>query len=133
VVAHLAIPFRPAVAAGKADVIPIAVTAGQRFSIKVDTSDGPYAWSQAGTAPDPRTVTLAGNFNAGSCAPDLVGCRVPYFHTLITRGRGTTTMSWKYHDYRCAHAPKAAAAGSRSCIVPPPNEPSGSRPDGRSS
>ncbi len=115
VVAHLSIPFRPAAAAGKAEVIQIAVTVGQRFSIKVDTSDRPYYWSQAGTGPDPRLVRLAGNFDEGRCAPGLVGCRVPYFHTLVARGRGTTMVSWKYHDLRCEATPKSASPASGSC------------------
>jgi len=32
---------------------------------------------------------------------DMVGCRVPYFHTLLARGQSTTTMSRWYHDYAC--------------------------------
>lgn len=114
VLAHLTIPFRPATASGKADLIQLTVKPGQRFSIKIDTSDGPYDWSQV-TAPDPRIARLAGNFDDGSCAPGLVGCRVPYFHTLIARTRGTTMMSWKYHDLRCEAAQAAASPPSRSC------------------
>jgi hypothetical protein len=110
VVAHLAIPFQPPVATGNPDIIRVTVTVGQRFSIKVDTSDGPFDWSQL-TRPDPRIAWLAGNFGDGSCAAGLVGCRVPYFHTLIARGRGTTAMSWKYHDLRCEAAQATASPG----------------------
>ncbi|HEY6276402.1 MAG TPA: hypothetical protein VIX86_08715 [Streptosporangiaceae bacterium] len=112
---HLTIPFEPAATAGKAEIIPIAVTVGQRFSIKVDTSDGPYWWAPVGPAPDPRLVRLVGNFNDGSCSPSLVGCRVPYFHTLSAHARGTTAMSWQYHDPGCVRAPGTASPPSRLC------------------
>ncbi len=115
VAGHLAIPFVPAATPGKAEIIPIAVTVGERFSIKVDTSDGPYWWTQSGAAPDPRLVQLAGNFNDGSCGPGLVGCRVPYFHTLIARARGTTAMSWRYHAPGCVTAPATATPPGMAC------------------
>jgi hypothetical protein len=114
VAAHLTIPFRPVAAAVAADIIPITVSAGQRFSIKVETSDGPYFWSQEGT-PDPRLIRLVGDFNEGNCAPAQVGCRVPYFRTLVARARGATTMSWKYHDLSCAPAPRTASPPSGAC------------------
>lgn len=109
VVARLPIPFQSA--AGKADIIAISVAAGRRFSIKVDTSDGPYWWSQA-TPPDPRLIRLVANYDDGSCPQDLTGCRVPYFHTLLARAAGTTTMTWKYYDLSCR-----AETGS----TPPPS------------
>jgi hypothetical protein len=115
VAGHLTIPFRPPATAAAADIIAITVSAGQRFSIKVDTSDGPYYWSQAGPGPDSRLLRLAGDFNDGKCAPALVGCRVPYFHTLIARVRGTTAMSWRYHDLTCPAAPKTASPPGGSC------------------
>jgi hypothetical protein len=115
VAGHLSIPFVPAATAGKAEIIPVAVTVGERFSIKVDTSDGPYWWTQAGAAPDPRLVRLAGNFSDGSCSPGLVGCRVPYFHTLIARARGTTAMSWRYHAPGCVTAPVTATPPGIAC------------------
>lgn len=86
VVARLPIPFRSA--AGNADIIAISVATGRRFSIKVDTSDGPY------------------------CPQDRGGCRVPYFHTLLARATGTTTMTWKCYDLSCR-----AETGS----TPPPS------------
>ena len=114
VAGHLSIPFVPAATAGKAEVVPVTVRVGERFSIKVDTSDGPFWWTQTGAPPDPRLVRLAGNFNDGSCSPGLVGCRVPYFHTLVARARGTTAMSWRYHAPGCAAA-ASASPPSRSC------------------
>jgi len=113
VVAHLTIPFAPAIAPGKPDVIRVAVARGTRFSVLVDTSDGPIDWSQTGV-PSPRLLRLAGNFDDGSCAAGLVGCRVPYFHTLIAQARGATTMSWKYNDLRCEASP-APVTGTRPC------------------
>jgi hypothetical protein len=115
VAGHLTIPFVPAATTGKAEIIPISVTVGERFSIKVDTSDGPYWWTQSGTAPDPRLVRLAGNFNDGSCSPGLVGCRVPFFHTLFARARGTTAMSWRYHSPGCAATTGTATPPGRAC------------------
>ena len=115
VAGHLSIPFVPATTSGTAEIVPIAVTVGERFSIKVDTSDGPYWWTEAGTAPDPRLLRLAGNFNDGSCSPGLVGCRVPYFHTLVARARGTTTMSWRYHAPGCVPAPATATPPGLAC------------------
>jgi hypothetical protein len=109
VVAHLSIPFQSA--AGKVDIIAVSVAAGRRFSIKVDTSDGPSWWSQA-APPDPRLIRLVGNYDDGSCPQDLTGCRVPYFHTLFARATGTTTMTWKYYDESCR-----AETGS----TPPPS------------
>jgi hypothetical protein len=118
VVAHLSIPYAPRPGTGKTQVIPVTVTVGERFSIKVDTSDGPYDWSQTGTGPDPSLVRLVGNFNDGSCAPELVGCRVPYFHTLVARGKGTTMMSWAFHAFRCSVQPKAAGMRAYCAALP---------------
>ncbi|HUZ52621.1 MAG TPA: hypothetical protein VMU94_08825 [Streptosporangiaceae bacterium] len=115
VVAHLTIPFRPAAVTGKTEVIKVAVSSGQRFSVKVDTSDGPFFWNQTGSRPDPRVVRLAGDVNDGGCASGMVGCRVPYFHTLLARARGTTTMSWKYHDLRCQAVRKRMTQATREC------------------
>ena len=97
VVAELPIPL----ASPAAPVVKVAVTVGQRFSVKVDTSDGPYEWSQVGQAPDQKLVKVAGNFNDGHCDPKAVGCRVPYFHTLQAKARGTTTMTWHFKDFNC--------------------------------
>ena len=115
VVAYLTIPFRPAATTGTAEVVRVAVSSGQRFSVKVDTSDGPFYWNQTGSRPDPRVVRLAGNFDEGSCAAGMTGCRVPYFHTLLARSRGTTTMSWKYHDLHCQAVRKRMTQATRSC------------------
>lgn len=115
VVGHLTIPFRPAAVTGTTEVIRVAVNRGQRFSVKVETSDGPFFWNQTGDRPDPRVVRLAGDFNQGSCGSGMVGCRVPYFHTLLARARGTTTMSWRYHDLRCQAERKRMTQATRSC------------------
>ncbi len=97
VVAELPIPLdAPATPAVK-----VAVSVGQRFSVKVDTSDGPYEWSEVGPSPDRHLVKLAGNFNDGHCDPKAVGCRVPYFHTLQAKASGTTTMTWHFRDFNC--------------------------------
>jgi hypothetical protein len=109
VIGHLHIPFVPQPATGGADVINVSVQAGQRFSVEIDTSDGPYWWNQAGRRPDSRIVEVVGDFNIGSCAPDLVGCRVPYYHTLLARGRGETVMTWRYDAAPC-RAPVTSAA-----------------------
>jgi hypothetical protein len=114
VVAHLTIPFRPGAVTGTTEVIRVAVNRGQRFSVKVETSDGPFFWNQTGR-PDPRVVGLAGDFNQGSCAAGLAGCRVPFFHTLLARARGTTTMSWRYHDLHCQAVRKRMTQATRSC------------------
>src|SRR5262249_39702607 len=110
-VALLPLPSRLTARAGGRELITVTVSAGQRFSIKIDTSDGPFWWSQSGP-PDPRIVRLAGDFNQGSCAPGLVGCRVPYFHTLLARGTGSTTMTWTYHHPPCQPAANAASPDS---------------------
>jgi len=110
VVADLPIPFSPVAAPGKPDIMAITVTAGERFSIKVDTSDGPFYWAQSGARPDPRLIRAAGDINDGHCAPGLVGCRVPYFHTLIARHAGTTTMTWAYHALGCPATPPPRSA-----------------------
>ena len=114
VVARLPIPFQSA--ARKADIIAISVAAGRRFSIKVDTSDGPYWWSQA-TPPDPRLIRLVGNYDDGSCPPDLTGCRVPYFHTLLARATGTTVMTWTYYDESCRGETGSTPPASPSPVV----------------
>lgn len=102
IVAQLPILFaaRPAFFA-EHGTIHVAVAVGQRFSIKVDTSDGPYFWNEAGRPPNSRLVKLVGDFNDGHCAADLLGCRVPYFHTLLAQDSGTTTMTWRYHNVSC--------------------------------
>jgi hypothetical protein len=114
-VAHLAIPFLAAGPAGRVVVVRVTVQVGQRFSIKVDTSDGPYYWAQSGAKPDRRIIRTAGDINDGNCAPDLVGCRVPYFHALVARAAGATTITWQYHALRCQNAPGASTPRPGSC------------------
>lgn len=116
VVAHLPIPYTSRLASGKTEVIRLAVAVGERFSVKVDTSDGPLYWRQVGTAPDPLLVKVVGDFNDGHCAADLVGCRVPFFHVLAARARGTTTMSWRYHNLSCAASGKAPGHAGHPCV-----------------
>jgi hypothetical protein len=113
VIGHLAIPFNPPDANGSADVIAVTVGVGKRFSVKVDTSDGPFFWSQQGPAADPRVMKFVGDFNQGSCPQAEVGCRVPYFHTLLARGRGTATMTWKYHNLGCPSAPASSQTAGK--------------------
>lgn len=112
VVGHLDIPFVPAHVRGLAEVVRVTVHPGERFSVLVQTSDGPFAWSQTGR-PDPGLVRLAGDFDRGTCPAGMVGCRVPYYHTLIARASGVTAMTWKYRDFGCPeHGP---APKSRHC------------------
>ncbi len=100
VVARLPIQFAPSGPSRGIQTIRVLVLKGQRFSIKIGTSDGPVFWSQVSPA-DPHLIKVVGDFNDGHCAPGLVGCRVPFFHTLMARGRGTTSMRWRYHGLTC--------------------------------
>lgn len=114
VVANLPISLSPLPVYLETETIDVNVAVGQRFSIKVNTSDGPVYWSQFGRSPNPRVIKVVGDFNDGHCAPNLVGCRVPYFHTLLARARGSTTMAWRYRDLGCA-----ARARSQGKVVVP--------------
>jgi hypothetical protein len=114
VIGHLDIPFVPAHVRGRAEVVPVTVHPGERFSVLVQTSDGPYAWNQTGR-PDPGLVRLAGDFDRGTCPAMQVGCRVPYYHTLIARAPGVTVMTWNYRDFGCPqHGP---APKGRHCLT----------------
>lgn len=113
VLAALPIPFRPSHAGG-AERVALGVRTGQRFAIKVATSDGPYWWTQA-ARPDGRILRVAGNFDDGHCPAGQVGCRVPYFHTLVARSPGTTTMTWRYHAPGCAVEGQKMTQASRRC------------------
>jgi hypothetical protein len=115
VIGHLVIPFAPAATrgGGAADVIKVTVAAGQRLSVEVDTSDGPAWWSQTGAKPDASIVKVVGDYNIGSCPANQVGCRVPYYHTLLARGPGTATMTWRYNSAAC-NAP-ASSPLSKQC------------------
>lgn len=126
VVADLNIPFHPG---RQPTVITVTVARGERLSIKVDTSDGPYAWLQV-TPPDPHVIKPVGNFNDGSCPTGMVGCRVPYFHTMIAKNKGTTATTWRYHDYSCRKAPGGTASptATPSPVTTPPRPASPSGP-----
>ena len=114
VVGHLNIPFVPAHVRGQAEVVPVTVHQGERFSVLVQTSDGPYAWSQTGR-PDPGLVRPAGDFSRGTCPSMQVGCRVPYYHTLVAMAPGVTVMTWNYRDFGCPqHGP---APKGRHCLT----------------
>lgn len=114
VVGHLDIPFVPAHLHGPAQVVTVSLLPGQRFSVLVQTSDGPYAWNQT-RRPDPWVVRSSGDFDRGTCASGLVGCRVPYYHTLVARNPGTTVMTWNYRDFGCPeHGP---APKDRHCLT----------------
>jgi hypothetical protein len=115
VAAQLTIPFAPAGIKNGTEVIPVTVGVGKRFSVKVDTSDGPFFWSQQGAAPDRRVVKLVGDFNQGSCPSADVGCRVPYFHTLLAVARGTAVMTWRYHALACGPAVPSTGQSSSAC------------------
>jgi hypothetical protein len=110
VVGHLQDPFRPAGAPGNIDVVHLNLTVGERFSIKVDRVDFPDFWAEAGARPDPRIVHVAGDIDANSCPGTVAGCAISYFHVLVARSRGTTTMTWKYEGLSC----KAARPGHTS-------------------
>ena len=114
VVAFLPIPYSPPLGTHGPQVMSAVVTAGQRFSVKVDTSDGPIYWAQSGAKPDPRLVRQAGDVDDGHCPKLLVGCRVPFFSVLVALRSGTTTMTWTYHALDCPATPSPAPAG-RSC------------------
>jgi hypothetical protein len=117
VLARLPIPFRAAPGSRGTERIALIVRAGQRFAVKVATSDGPYWWTQSAPAPDARIVRAVGNIDDGSCPSGQAGCRVPYFRTLVARSRGTTTMTWRYHDPRCAIERKKMTQASRRCAA----------------
>jgi hypothetical protein len=110
VVASLPIPFSPPVP-GRPDVMPVTATAGERFAIKVATSDGPFYWAQAGKVPEPALIRPVGDFSDGQCAQNLVGCRVPYFATYAARHTGTATLTWAYHALDCPAAGTPRSAG----------------------
>jgi hypothetical protein len=119
VVAYLPIPYQVSsdVDNGSAKTVNVTVRPGQRFSVKVATSDGPVLWRQVGPAPDGRVVSFVGDFNAGHCAKAAVGCRVPYFHILRARASGTTTMTWLYRDLACGLVRKKMTEPGRSCVA----------------
>jgi hypothetical protein len=105
VVAELPIPL----SSPPTPVVKVAVKVGQRFSVKVDTSDGPYEWSEIGPKPDRHLVKVVGDFDDGHCQKRAVGCRVPYFHALKAKARGTTTMTWHLQDFNCQDNPASNA------------------------
>jgi hypothetical protein len=105
VVAQLPVPFQPAGPAGKMTVMPVRVTAGQRFTIEVDTADYPDFWTEAGAGPDPRVVQAAGDFPDAACPGQEVGCAIPYLYAFVARSRGTTTMTWEYHQGNAGSPP----------------------------
>ncbi|MGI9005898.1 MAG: hypothetical protein ACR2FU_06835 [Streptosporangiaceae bacterium] len=119
VVAYLPIPYRVSSEAdtGSARTIRVAVRPGQRFAVKVATSDGPFVWRQVGPAPDGRLVRFVGDVNAGHCAKAAVGCRVPYFHVLRARAAGATTMTWLYRELACSPVRKKMTQSTRSCVA----------------
>jgi hypothetical protein len=119
VVGYLAIPYQPGYVAStrSARTVNVTVRPGQRFSVKVATSDGPFLWRQVGPAPDSRVVRIVGDFNAGHCVKNAVGCRVPYFHILQARTAGSTSMTWLYRALACSPERKKMAQPDRSCIA----------------
>lgn len=119
VVASLSIPYQTGsgVDAGSARTVNVQLRVGQRFSIKVATSDGPFGWRQAGPAPATRIVQVVGDFNEGHCPKLAVGCRVPYFHIMRAAAVGATTMTWLYRDLACSPARKRMVQTTQSCFA----------------
>ncbi len=111
IVASLPIPFSPPRVPGTPDVMTVTVTAGELFSLKVTTSDGPFYWAPAGRPPDPGLIRDVGDFNDGHCARLMPGCRVPYFATYAARQRGTATMTWAFHQLGCPATASPASPG----------------------
>lgn len=119
VVAFLPIPYRVTSEAdpGAARVIKVLVRPGQRFAVKVATSDGPFVWRQVGPPPDRRVVRTIGNVNDGQCPQGVVGCRVPYFHVLRAMAAGRTAMTWLYRELSCSPVRKKTTQPTRSCVA----------------
>jgi len=117
VVALLPILSGPDPAFPEHQIIYVKVHPGQLFSIKVHTSDGPFFWDESGRPPDPRLIKTAGDFNDGHFPAGLVGCRVPYFHTLLARRAGATSMTWRFHNVSCPAGGNAAARCRRITTV----------------
>ena len=119
VVAYLRIPYQvtPGADTGAVRVVHVRVRPGERFAVKVATSDGPFLWGQAGPKPDRRVVRTIGNVNDGHCPAHEVGCRVPYFHVLQARAAGTTSMTWLYRQLTCSSLRKRMAQPTRSCVA----------------
>jgi hypothetical protein len=105
VVARLPIPFQPAGPAGKMTVMPVHVTAGQQFSIEVDTVDYPDFWTEAGAGTNSQIVQAAGDFPEATCPGQEVGCAIPYLYAFVARSRGTTSMTWEYHQGNAGSPP----------------------------
>jgi hypothetical protein len=119
VVASLPIPYHVShiVSTRSARTIKVTVRPGQRFSVKVATSDGPFMWRQVGPPPDGRVVKFVGDFTSGHCVKAAVGCRMPYFHVLQARKTGSTTMVWLYRALACSPERKRIAQPDFSCIA----------------
>ena len=119
VVAYLPIPYQVShiVDTRSARTIKVTVRPGQRFSVKVATSDSPFLWRQVGPAPDGRVVKFVGDFNSGHCVKAAVGCRVPYFHVLQAKKAGSTMMAWVYRALACSPERKRMAQPDRSCVA----------------
>lgn len=115
VLGDLPIPYVPGAAGAPSKLVDINVSGGGRFAIKVDTSDGPFWWVEQGR-PDPRVARVAGQYNDGHCAAGLVGCRVPYFFTLIAEHPGKTTMTWVYHAPDCRGTPPLGGTACQAIV-----------------
>jgi hypothetical protein len=115
VVGQLPNPPQPASTQGNTDVVHLNVTVGERFSIKVDRIDFPDFWAEVGARPNPRIVQVAGDLDANSCPGTVAGCAISYFHVLVARSRGTTTMTWKYEGLSCKVARPGHTRDGYSC------------------
>jgi hypothetical protein len=81
------------------------VPAGSKFSVTVDTTDGPEAWELT-TVGHPAIVQKQASAPVGSCgSPPKAGCTVPQRYTFLARAPGTTTMVWTEYALGCAGQP----------------------------
>ena len=119
VVGYLRIPYQLTTEAdtGAPRTVSVLVHPGERFAIKVATSDGPFVWRPVGPAPDGRVVRTIGNVNDGHCAAAAVGCRVPYFHVMRAKAAGHTSVTWLYRQLSCYALRKKMTQSTRSCVA----------------
>lgn len=81
------------------------VAAGSKFSVTVDTSDGPEAWDLT-TVGHPGVVEKQGSAPVGSCgSPPKAGCTVPQRYTFVAKAAGTATMVWVEYALGCSGQP----------------------------
>jgi hypothetical protein len=95
------VPQHPVTLAPKA----AQVSAGSKFSVTVDTTDGPEAWELTSVG-HPAIVERQGSAPVGSCgSPPKAGCTVPLRYTFLAKTAGTTTMVWTEFALGCPSQP----------------------------